>query len=293
MRDKKSHRGSLRAWLRYGLAALAVVMAAEASPNRARADTINPLDHVASDSPVHTQLLPSGYGNGTGAGAQFPHSQSNEWLLSTSDGWLLRYDGRSFQSAIDTGLPLTGVDYTSSDDVVVSAGKTLYFGNLSGGTFNQTSSLDLILPSDITDVSHGYGMADAFIATGDGIYAVNGNDVEKIDDTIVQSYDVIKLDPAVYSNDMGQLAGEDYRLIDSDGEFLSGPNTGKLVSLNNYTTIRGMAQTKDEVYGTMNTAVQAWNNQEYASGIIPEPGTFTLLTIGGSAFLVRRKEQKE
>lgn len=260
----------------------------------AQATPINPLDDVASDSPAATILFPSGFGNGTGAGAVFPYDMnSNIWSAATSDGWLLEHDGTTYNRAIDTGHSgLTGVDYLGENSLVVSAGTTLYFGHLEGDNWVDDSSLDLTLASDITDVANGFGLADLFVSTAsNGVYAIRGGALaEQIDSANVQAYDVIKLDPLIYTNDMGQFEGEGYKLLDANGVPLGGGPNIKLITLNKATTLHGMAQTADNMYGVMIPGFHEWNNQQYASGIVPEPATMLVMTAAGVFLLTRRRE---
>ncbi|MGB3086605.1 MAG: PEP-CTERM sorting domain-containing protein, partial [Phycisphaerae bacterium] len=123
-----------------------------------------------------------------------------------------------------------------------------------------------------------------FVPTAsNGVYAVRSGALDgQIDTANVQAYDVIKLDPALYTHDMGQFDGEVYKLLDNNGVPIGGSGNSKLIDLNNAFAIRGMAQTKDRMVGVMNPGFQEWNNQQYADGIIPEPGTVALLLAGGS-----------
>ena len=280
--------------LKYATLAAAVLTTLATTANAA---PINPLDDVNSDSPTATVLFPSGYGNGTGAGAVFPHDMnSNTWAASTDDGWLLEYDGATFQTAIDTGHSgLTGVDYLGPNSLVVSAGTSLYFGHLDGANWVDDSSLDLTLASDITDVANGYGLADLFIPTAsNGVYAIRGGALaEQIDTANVQAYDVIKLDPALYTHDMGQGDGEGYTLLDGDGVPLNQIGSSKLIELDNAMAIKGVAQINDGMYGVMNPGFQKWSNQDYASGIVPEPATGATIVLGGAALALFNGKKKQ
>ena len=180
------------------------------------------------------------------------------------------------------------------DNLVLSAEKALYFGNVSGGSWNQTGFLDLSsLGSNTTDVANGWGLADLFVPTeANGIYAIRGGALaEQVDDDNVNSYDIFLFDPTQYDpTQMAQLDGDLYNTLNGSGVPLGGSNFAS-INLGNATTLQGMAQTADRMVGVMNPGFQEWNNQQYADGIVPEPGSMAIMAIGGMYLLmIKRRE---
>ncbi len=254
----------------------------------ARASLENPLNDVQSSSPTDTILLPSGYGNGTGAGGNV---LSNTWFASTTDGWLLKYDGKTFQNAIDTGLPgLSGVDVRPDGSLVLSYNEDLQLGTVSGNTWNPTSTITLYgLTSGITDVSEGYGMADFFVASGNGVYAVrNGSLGEQVSTSILRSYDAVKLNPAMYTSNLACGDGKLYKEADNSGQ-LFGP--GKIAAIPFDDVVNGSVNLKNYQIVVQPDAFQVLNPQGFSDGIqVPEPATMLLVATGGMYLLTRKNK---
>ena len=140
---------------------------------------INPLDDVHSMSPVDTILFPTGYGDGTGAGGNI---LSNTWYASTAKagaGFLLEMQGMDFVRAVSVGKPLSGVDVLPDGRVVVSSGDRLYISTIVNGAWDFASETELVLGKQVIDVCYGYGMADYFVATTEGIWAVSNGELRE------------------------------------------------------------------------------------------------------------------
>jgi hypothetical protein len=257
----------------------------------ADASPVNPLNDVQSSSPIDTILFPSGYGSGTGAGG---NTLSNTWYASTSDGWLLKYDGKTFQNAIDTGYQLTGVDVRPDGTLVLSHNMSLEIGTVTGNTWNNISTISLIgLTSDTTDVSEGYGMADFFVASGNGVYAVrNGVLGESVGVGGLNAYDVVRLDPTKYTSNLVISDATQYANADLIGHLNGG---SVLIDLNLDDNPLGVANLKDYQMIVESGAFQVYNPQGFAPGIqnIPEPASISLTAVGLMSLLARRKEEKQ
>lgn len=285
----KQHFTDIIAWL--AVASACVLLLASTSLSAA---PINPLTDVHSASPTDTVLIDTAsYGNGTGAGGNV---LSDTWFASTNKngtgGFLLQYDGKTFQQAINMGMPLSGVDVNPDGSLIVSSGSSLYHGRIVGGAWQGDSSIDLGSHT-INDVCTGYGMADYFVAASDGVFAVrNGALGESVDGSIVNSIKYFELDSSKYSpTGLSFLQGNISNTVTDTGLTIDGFNN----NLNNYSYPTGDAQLKDfrvlvEPAG-QNSIMQFYNNDTYASGIVPEPATIGIMVVG-ALLITRRKAPK-
>ncbi|MEI7836267.1 MAG: PEP-CTERM sorting domain-containing protein [Planctomycetota bacterium] len=263
--------------------------------NAAFAALKNPLDDVHNATPTATILIDTAtYGQGTGAGGNV---LSNTWYASTTKngagGYLLEYNGQTFDRAISLGMALTGVDVCPDGSIVVSSGTSLYKGTISAGAWQEHGRIDI--GKTINDVCYGYGMADYFVATSEGVYAVrNGGLGEKVDGSEVKAIKYFKLDASQYSPDgLSFLQGNGANTVSDTGLTI----TGFTNTLNNYTYPDGDVQAKDfralveGGVGSTVSVIQFYANDTYVSGIIvPEPATLSLLALGGMAILRRKRK---
>jgi hypothetical protein len=249
----------------------------------AKADPINPLDHVSNSTPVKSVLAPENYGNLTGADGDV--SQST-WYAVTDLGYIHAFNGRSETptASIDTGISgLTGIAYKGNNQFALSAGNDIYEGTL--GSNWTTENIIPLTTSGLTDID--FALDDYFIATeSDGIRKIVGSGSELMEDGGAESFDLIRFQPNIYTHDnMGQGQGEIFKLLNSEGASIGGPSNNKLVDLNNYTTIRGVAYFGGDNPGmavVQNPLVQFYDPQEYQQHMqgVPEPTTLALLGLG-------------
>jgi len=251
-----------------------------------------PLDDVSDSSPASSYAAPAGFGNLTGADGDVANPQ---WIAVTDSGFAHIMNGANATplATIDTGISgLTGVAITGYDGsdflAALCAGTTIYEGKLSQTAWTQSGTIDLTT-SNLTDIDRALGAY--FIATeSDGIRKVTGGGTSAVDTGAWNAYDVIEFLANTYDNNMSELNGQAFKLIDVDGIPLGGVDDDKTVNWSPATTIRGIAYYDGGIAVVQNPGVHIHNEQAYQQHMqpIPEPATIALLLAGGAVMLGAR-----
>lgn len=172
----------------------------------------NPLDSMPSQSaPVQTFYNIGNYGNLTGADGDL---SSTTWVACSDRGAIIFFNGTDSSAPIgirDIGIPgLTGIACLGNDRYAVSAGKKIYEGDFSSGTWGTTKIISpLGIWSDITDVD--FALGNYFIATqSNGVLKVNSDEsTTNLNIPGVgawESLDVISFQPNTYDNSLIEFA---------------------------------------------------------------------------------------
>jgi hypothetical protein len=257
----------------------------------------NPLDSMPSQStPVQTFYNIGNYGNLTGADGDI---SSTTWVACSDRGAIIFYNGTDNCAPIgirDIGIPgLTGIACLGNNRYAVSAGKKIYEGDFSSGTWGTTKIISpLGIWSDITDVD--FALGNYFIATqSNGVLKVN-NDVSTTNLNVPgvgawKSLDVIEFKPNIYDNPIIEFAtgSNFFNNINSTGLLLG---NAKDVFLDNTFDIQGTAYFKGGIAVVQSFQFDIHNPLGIQQDMqpVPEPSTMALLALGILNLAVYKKK---
>ena len=272
---------------------LALALGVAPLPGRA-APLGDPLQSLPLQSvPVAANIKPDNVGFLSGADGDVADPV---WVATTDQGYLLFFNGfdPTPVNVVDMGLSgATGVAWLGNNRFAISAGNTIYEGNLSGGTWNQTGGHSFSGMSTINDVD--YALGHYFIATAsDGVRRVESDwtTTEVYSGNGVLAVKVVEFQPNSYDNPMLNLAGGDhgFRNADSSGTPFGFP---KPVQLNNGLNIEGIAYYSGGFAVVQSEGTEIHNpftfQQHMASMTVPEPSAAVLLLAATPLLLPRRR----